>query len=476
MFRIPAVLVNLFLALLSLTNIVVAQQRHAPQVISYLLRSPDTLNTISGWLTGLLPGPMLPEGLGMDYQYLLKDKEGLYCGINGSGQLYNISDSNGYLSYQRVDATNFNGHNFFAANFYYGGHFYSLGGYGFWHQNGMLRKYNAFTRDWQPVMLDQERPLMASINGFFWLDAAEGKVYANTYLYRLEGFRKPPNTSNDSLMLSSLDLNTGVWHDLGRMNKLPVMNLQTNFGVVELGVYDASWYDFRHNRVYSAGKALKDKLTRLTAGLNNNLYFYKDSTLYFANLNNDVFDSITLTARDFVFSGTQLYSNVNLLSGDTDSVSPLWRMIALGGVLLFIGLFIRQRRITEKAGHLFDGRGSGKNDITVKEPESLIQKDPAAIFTALELELLKFIFSRDGEKEPVRVDEVNKLLGLSEKNESVQKKNRNEVINSVNQKWVLIGGGTPSLLNRERSADDKRTYYYSVNPDARKLLAGFLQG
>jgi hypothetical protein len=210
--------------------------------------------------------------------------------------------------------------------------------------------------------------------------------------------------------------------------------------------------------------------------LNNNLYFYKDSTLYFANLNNDVFDSLALTPKDFVFTGAQLYKNAHASASDKVGSPILWKIIALGAVFLFILLLLWKQRLSERVGHLVVGRGSAKKVIAIKGVESLSQKDPAAIFTSLELELLRFIFSRDGEKEPVRVDEVNKLLGLSEKNESVQKKNRNEVINSINQKWVLIGGGTPSLLVRERSAFDKRIYYYCINPDARELLGDFLPG
>jgi len=62
------------------------------------------------------------------------------------------------------------------------------------------------------------------------------------------------------------------------------------------------------------------------------------------------------------------------------------------------------------------------------------------------------------------VEEINKVLGLSGKNESVQKKNRSETINDINKKWAVLCGNKNPLILRQRSEFDKRSFEYFIQP------------
>lgn len=63
------------------------------------------------------------------------------------------------------------------------------------------------------------------------------------------------------------------------------------------------------------------------------------------------------------------------------------------------------------------------------------------------------------------IEEINKILGLSYKNPSVQKKNRNEAISRINLKWQLTNKTNKVLIEKRRSEIDKRNFEYYMNED-----------
>ena len=88
----------------------------------------------------------------------------------------------------------------------------------------------------------------------------------------------------------------------------------------------------------------------------------------------------------------------------------------------------------------------------------------AETFNEIEKELILFIYEKTRQEYTVSVEEINKVLGLSGKNESVQKKNRSETINHINQKWAVLHGNNQLLIERQRSEFDKRSFEYFIQP------------
>jgi hypothetical protein len=91
-------------------------------------------------------------------------------------------------------------------------------------------------------------------------------------------------------------------------------------------------------------------------------------------------------------------------------------------------------------------------------------------FTLIEKGLLSYMLKHRPDTGGIKIDEINRLLGVSEKNESVQKKNRSEAINEINMKWRLISASGVNLIERIRSDSDKRIFFYLINPTERSAL------
>jgi len=87
------------------------------------------------------------------------------------------------------------------------------------------------------------------------------------------------------------------------------------------------------------------------------------------------------------------------------------------------------------------------------------------IFSTIELTLIRYIFERNRQNFTVSIEEINKILGLSEKNESVQKKNRSDAISAINRKWTISQKNTLSLLLRKRTESDKRSFEYYIHKE-----------
>ena len=82
------------------------------------------------------------------------------------------------------------------------------------------------------------------------------------------------------------------------------------------------------------------------------------------------------------------------------------------------------------------------------------------------MELIRHIIDRNRQGHTVTAEEINKILGLSGKNSSIQKKNRSDVITTINQKWAAVCRSQVALIERQRSGDDKRSFEYFIQPQS----------
>ncbi|MFZ9718776.1 MAG: hypothetical protein ACO3BD_05420, partial [Chitinophagaceae bacterium] len=88
------------------------------------------------------------------------------------------------------------------------------------------------------------------------------------------------------------------------------------------------------------------------------------------------------------------------------------------------------------------------------------------LFDEIEIELIRFIVEKCKTGNTATVPEINRILGLADKNEAVQKKNRSEKINRINEKWMRKGAHTELLIQRRRSDFDKRNFEYYIEPNS----------
>ena len=456
-------------------------------------------------------------------QYLIKTRQGLFVFINGSGRLYEVLNNNGNLEFKRIDSTFFFGYNLGSFPFAYHDTIYSLGGYGYWRTNGQLRMYVEKARRWDVIGLNEEIPLVN--NSFTWYDKAKGKIYIGRSRERNQAVKsKSLNETYLSYDVAALDLATRNWKKLGTLNKQlrEKYSLLTSLAsspwgqLVNLG-NRLIVIDYGNNRLLHL-KQSKEQIFRTTvfADPDTRLYYFKDSTLYFGSTAKNRLDSIQLHLNDFLVLNELVYTPFKSESTVTFTINEDWIYLTGGIIVLtLIGLFIRMKKKTryrkvmqmngkfKNSGEakkrssnvvsenvqtngssemrLNNGNGkttnSGgvnviaekrmqqandhfKNNHTKKENELI---DIKTIFEEKELQTLILIYCSSVQGKTTSIDELNKILGVTQKSIEIQKKQRSDTIISINKKYSLIVGRHSYIIERKKNEFDKRSFDYFID-------------
>ena len=449
-----------FLPLFSL-----AQKNTTPYIIQRLLSYKKEIPVVNGWFKNLLPQDVLPAELRKEYQYLVKTKENLYCGINGTGRLYKISDSSNTMIFHRADSTYYSGSDFFAANFAIDDNIYSYGGYGFWKTNGLLRNYNSYSREWDIQKINEEIPCNFHAGTGFWVDSRRKLLYITNPVIRNEGLKSDTSFSsiNGRIIPSDqelyvLDLTTGMWKDLSLFSHLPLNLTPSPWGMWNIGDFNFTYmFSLLDNKVYVSSKDFNKRSSKIFNNIEKNVWFFIDSTLYSGNLELNSFDSLRVSIADFEVTGKPVYTATKEFA---QNKVLFWGLVSLTivGLTGFTHLIIRIRRNKAKNERaiLKDGPVYTGKDKNLSSSE---------LFTAVETYLIKYVCQKTIERQPVSIEEVNKLLGLSDKADSIQKKNRSDIISRINQKWEAANSSKLPLLKRQRSNFDKRSFEYSIQSE-----------
>jgi hypothetical protein len=62
-------------------------------------------------------------------------------------------------------------------------------------------------------------------------------------------------------------------------------------------------------------------------------------------------------------------------------------------------------------------------------------------FTETEISLIQLLLNAYSAKQNVEIAEINRVLGIKDKNVGLQKKVRSDVINAINDKYIFINQG-----------------------------------
>lgn len=410
---------------------------------------------------GLTPEKGLPNQLLNDGQYLFKTTSALFCGIQGTGRLYKITDQNGLLHFERMDSTYFSGSNFWSINFTLRDTIYSFGGYGFWKRNGLLRRYNWNTHDW--VVRKVEREIPSHYEDFIWLDTLRSILYVSPQYARHDGL---VSDSAERLKyehkLFAVEMNSGaVRESQGPVHIMRELLLHSHWGALHItGDNTCELWDIESNKILSADPVIKDRLQKIFTYPESEIFFFIDSTLYFGSIRFDRFDSIPLSKNDFT-SSRPLFIN----DDPTLIFLPSVKWLAFfGGIFLLVGFYwVRFKK--GKTGVPEKWVGDSVLSSAETTPVSFRVSSVSDIFTHLEQQLMKSIVQNAQKGRHTSIEEINHILGLSGKNEQVQKKNRNDTIISINQKWCTWQKSEQPLLERIRTDHDKRVFVYSIHPD-----------
>lgn len=97
------------------------------------------------------------------------------------------------------------------------------------------------------------------------------------------------------------------------------------------------------------------------------------------------------------------------------------------------------------------------------------------VFDERELQLLQAIMQNSSSGKTTSIEEQNKILGLSKKSVEIQKKQRSDVIMSINRKYAFVSQKEELLILKKRTEFDKRTYEYFIDFARIEEIEGFLK-
>ena len=451
-----------------------------------LQRLYDTDQPVPSIYTPSLTG-LFPERTDKRYQYnkqyLVKTDRQLLLGIAGTGILYEVYPiSTGLFDIRRIDSTLYAGHNFCAANFSFDSVVYSYGGYGFWKTNGSLKQFNPYSREWDVVPLLEERsstfcqgpsgvnwkitmgaiPDLKDFNttyapSFFWVDPDSKLFFMGAQHIVNEGLTDTliKNNSEYSAQVSRLDISKKQWTTLGKLVKYGwhyTIELPWGLLVIESpeSVYIA---DFKDNKLLNCQKEIIPQFRKFFKNEVPDVFFYANNFVYVGSLSLNTIDSIPLQLSNFIFTGEQLFIPNESSQSGIFPENPVYLGAIAISLIFSMGLifwFIRRNRLRV-----------GINTSAIAA-SSVSATERIKILNETEISLIRYLIDRSVKGKKTTIEEVNKLAGVAQKSEPIRRRVRSELINSINDKWIIITGSRERLVSSVKSSFDARTREYYI--------------
>lgn len=252
-------------------------------------------------------------------EHLVASGKELYYLVEGTGRVYRI-DSTG--EFTRIDSTYFTGYNFGAYTFNYRDTIYSLGGYGFWHQNGHLRFFRFDKHSWEIELLNRELPVLLGTGSptpftswSLWFDKKHGNlIYPTRPFSRSWGI----DVLTDTSRVWKLDLIEKKWSILGTLNKETSSSIETSRRIFSLpwgelflnAKINGILLDYHSNEVreldQKISQAINSFIYQANADNSRVFIYRRDSTLTF-HVSEQRKLVLHLTERDFKATGKTIF-------------------------------------------------------------------------------------------------------------------------------------------------------------------------
>jgi len=399
-------------------------------------------------------------------------KNKLVIQIDGSGKLFEINSGKTPI---RLDKTCYEGYNFKAFNFVYQDTLYSLGGYGFWVENGLLRCYDEKNGVWYLIKTKKTLPFFTNTVKFFH-DIANKKIYLI--------YQKPFQVTADNAFqrdqtfyIQCLDLVTKTWWDdpmlFNKALEAKLKNLEefnravfnTQQGLLINLEGDYKLFDFKNNKVKNIRHEKEVNIFNACYTPFNKLYYYKNSSINILNSETGEINSIPFGNEDILDSNVPIYLPIPKKENSTNKLQQLLYTISIAVLLLLIGFFIwRFKKMSEKIKILSLKLESNK------ESKILIQNQQSfkSNLTEAENKLLALIANNSMEGLMTSVNQMNQVMDIEKKPIKIQNNLRAAMVLMINKKFMVYSGTQDELLEKHRTEFDKRFFEYTVK---RKLLS-----
>jgi hypothetical protein len=185
----------------------------------------------------------------------------------------------------------------------------------------------------------------------------------------------------------------------------------------------------------------------------HDVFFYANNFIYLGSPSLNTIDSIPLQFSNFVFTGEQLYVKGGNSRNSVLSLSSFYWVVIIFFSLLVAGVifwFVRRNKLKRYLS------SSEIADSTVSFSERI------KILNETEIELIHYLINKSVKGKKTTIEEVNKLAGVAQKNEPIRRRVRSELINSINEKWIVVTGSRDRLITSVKSSFDARTREYYI--------------
>lgn len=435
-----------------------AQWQPTPKVIQRLLNHSGTIPSIYCNNKDLLPKWIVPEKLIKEKHYLVKTSNGLFAGIEGTGQLYQLTDSAELLTARRIDTTYFTGNSFYPITFSIGPTLYSFGGYGYWKDNGVLRYYSPLTREWDAIKTDRELPAINTQN--FWIDTSRRQFYLECPRMFNEGPDDSAVKKKMSRTLWKLDIKSGHWEDMGILNRTGDKNaFHASWGNIHFFTIDQFYlYDYVHQKEYAAKKEFSYKFRKYYANEETQVHYMIDSTIYFGNLEFDSFDSIPVSRADFSLAGTALCAQEGLLDFSKERTTGIIISIVLTGTGVFF--LMRRKKFIKRPEPKSEDRLSTKNKNGTKG--TLNEKRMFKLFSPEETRLLYKLYVNANRGMNCTPAEIIRWMNWDEGPMDAARNPIYQHIHLINQKWSVLNKSEKPLIIVYRLPGEQKNESFGV--------------
>jgi len=402
-----------------------------------------------------IPYGIYPEKV----QTAIKAGEDIYVKFDNTGTLFKLIELNDSIAkFKRFDKTvNFNYCNG-AVNFNVGNEIYNYGGYGFWKNNGLIRKFDPKSGEWSVIKTNIEVPQQLFETTNSWFDYKSNLLYT-AYQVDVNAALKDNEVMYGKITPISyvFDLKKKDWNVLGESTSKAIellkagrLSLSTNSGLMLLGYEQLYLFDFSNNEILQYDDNVFAQLyMRIT---DNNFVFHLGNKLYSVDKFTAAIDSVELDLQHFKKIGAKIYSPIK---------DYTWAFV-LGGVALLFLSYLSIKTIIDRR-------------IAKLKSTTLETKNFKFEFSDIEKSLIHMLLEKSKSNQTATINEINYILGVKDKNIGLQKKVRSEVFNAVNEKFKLISDWDEPLVQSIRSENDKRYFEYMIRKDMIKEAERVMQ-
>lgn len=423
--------------------------------LSYLYNSTNEISTISN--TEKLQLFPLVIGNKQAKFKLIKNKNGLFALVDGTGQVYKVANNNAStISFTRIDSTHFSGNTFGSIDFSNKETIYSFGGYGFWNRNGQLSHFTQGA-EWS---IDKINKRYTTLNTFYSYDSKKSIIYYILFPWNEESTNE--KIKNSSVIEFDIDKKENT--ELGNLN--PAINLEFKYfsidmpslnGIISYNDREIFLYNFSANKVYKLiNEKIKDELIG-KAGSELQTTFEDNGKLYYSFSNDSTLRSLTITLNDFKEEPYPIYITTN-------NANYKWL------VILFIGIVLGILTI------IIINKRKAKNKLVVNLTEEVYTTDlNSNEFNTIETTLINKLIEKSNSDSFLTVEELNTYLGIKKKTIEIQKRVRTEAINRINHKFNVNFNLETYFIERIRSDEDRRYFNYVINKENSKIYLRHLK-